>query len=191
VALAAPAAGCGGGDAAPPPVLKVEVPGTTLATGDATAFAVGDGRVVTVAHVLRAGRPVYVAGRRARVLRVDRQLDLALLGVRGVHGAAVGGGSVRPGERAAVRVLRAGAPRSLPATVRRPISARLTDRTGRVAVRPAIELAAAVIPGDSGAPVVDGDGHVVGMVFAHASDGTTLTYALDARALGALLAPRE
>ena len=31
---------------------------------DATAFAAGDGRVVTVAHVLARGQPVYVDGRR-------------------------------------------------------------------------------------------------------------------------------
>ena len=43
------------------------------------------------------------------------------------------------------------------------------------------------MPGDSGAPVVDGAGAVVGIVFAQASDAEALAYALDARALGPIL----
>jgi S1-C subfamily serine protease len=37
--------------------------------------------------------------------------------------------------------------------------------------------------GDSGAPVVDRDGRVVGMVFAQAADRDDLAYALDAGAV--------
>jgi S1-C subfamily serine protease len=78
--------------------------------------------------------------------------------------------------------VRAGGATSLRATVRRAISAHIGGQ-----VRPALELTAGVMPGDSGAPVVDGDGRVVGIVFAQASDAEPLTYALDARALGTLL----
>jgi S1-C subfamily serine protease len=196
-AAAAILAGCGGGDvettparpaAALPPVFKVRVTSAAQRSGnDATAFAVGDGRAVTVAHVLRDGHPVYVAGRRARVLHVDRRLDVAVLAVRGVHAAAPLGGSAHAREQATVRVLRAGAARSLRATVRRTISARVRSLTGRAHVRPALELAAAVMPGDSGAPVVDRDGRVVGVIFAQASDQEPVAYALDARALGSIL----
>ena len=45
------------------------------------------------------------------------------------------------------------------------------------------------MPGDSGAPVVDDGGRVVGVVFAEASDRDALAYALDARALGPMLRP--
>jgi len=166
-------AGCGG---AAPGVLEVRV-----ADHDATAFGVADGRAVTVAHVLRAGQPVFVGGRRARVLRVDRRLDIALLAIPGVHGTLQRGTAVA-GDRATVRVVRAGGATSLRATVRRAISAHIGGQ-----VRPALELTAGVMPGDSGAPVVDGDGRVVGIVFAQASDAEPLTYALDARALGTLL----
>src|SRR4051794_41773602 len=79
-ALAVLLAGCGG---AAPGVLEVRV-----GDHDATAFGVGDGRAVTVAHVLRAGQPVFVGGQRARVLRVDRRLDVALLAVAGVRAPA-------------------------------------------------------------------------------------------------------
>jgi S1-C subfamily serine protease len=197
-AVAVVLGGCGGDGAAapadraaaPPHVLAVRVPDPArLVDADATAFAVGDGRAVTVAHVLRAGRPVFVGGRRARVLRVDRRLDVALLAVPGVRGPVLRRGSARAGEHAHVRVLRSGAARSLGATVRRRISARLTGFGGPARERPALELAAAVMPGDSGAPVIDAAGRLVGIVFAHASDRATLTYALDARALGAIIRP--
>lgn len=182
VVAAAVLGGCGGSpDAAPPPVLPVRV-------GEhATAFAIGGGRVVTVAHVLQAGRPVYVADRRARVLDVDRRLDVAVLAVGRIAARAPGAGSARPGDHVAVRVLRDGAPRSLRATVRRLITARVRPLRGRAQVRPALELTASVMPGDSGSPVVDGRGRVVGVVFARASDRDALAYALDARALGSIL----
>jgi S1-C subfamily serine protease len=167
--------GCGG---AAPGVLEVRV-----GDHDATAFGVGDGRAVTVAHVLRGGRPVFVGGRRARVLRVDRRLDVALLAVAGAGGAARRG-EAGAGEHATVRVVRSDGTASVQATVRRTISAHIGGQ-----VRPALELTAEVMPGDSGAPVVDGDGRVVGVVFAQASGGETLAYALDARALGPLLTP--
>jgi S1-C subfamily serine protease len=166
-------AGCGG---AAPSVLEVRV-----ADHDATAFGVGDGRAVTVAHVLRAGRPVLVGGRRARVLRVDRRLDVALLAVTGVRGAARRS-VAKAGDHATVRVMRADGASSLRATVRRTITAHIGG-----AVRPALELAAEVMPGDSGAPVVDSDGRVIGIVFAQASGTQALAYALDARALDTLL----
>ena len=159
-------AGCGG---AAPSVLQVRV-----ADHDATAFPVGEGRAVTVAHVLRAGQPVFVGGRRARVLRVDRRLDVALLAVAGVRGTAPRA-VASAGESATVRAVG----RDVHATVRRTISAHIGGQ-----VRPALELAADVMPGDSGAPVVNGDGRVVGIVFAQASDAEPLAYALDARALG-------
>ena len=190
--------GCGGrveatpadrAAAALPTVLEVRVPTATQRSDkSATAFAVGDGRAVTVAHVLRAGHPVFVGGRRARVLRVDRKLDVAVLAVGGVRAPAALLRSLRAGEHATVRVVRSGAARSLRATVRRTITARVSRAGGPAQIRPALELAAAVMPGDSGAPVVDGDGRVVAMIFAQASDREAVAYALDAQALGSIFA---
>jgi S1-C subfamily serine protease len=187
--VAAVFGGCGDRPAAaPPPVLEVRVPsGAERPAEVATAFPVGDGRVVTVAHVLRSGRPVLVDGHRARVLNVDRRLDVAVLAVRGAGEKAGRGAAARAGDHVSVRVVRGGATRSLRATVRRTITARVSRLGGRVRVRPALELAASVMPGDSGAPVVDARGRVVGIVFAQASDRDALAYALDARALGALV----
>jgi S1-C subfamily serine protease len=171
------AAGCGGagpaGGGAPAP-LRVTVATGALVPDVATGFAMGGGRVVTVAHVLRAGGAVRVAGRPARVVRANARLDLAVLVVPGLPAPRA------PGRGARVEVLRAGRPQALPARVER----RVTATLGR-AVRPALELSAAVEPGDSGAPVTDAAGRLVGIVFAR-SDART-AWAVDASAVRALL----
>ena len=64
----------------------------------ATGFGVGGDRVVTVAHAL--GGAVRVGGVPARVVRVDRRADLALLRVAGVAGAEPGESGAGDGEEA-------------------------------------------------------------------------------------------
>ena len=89
----------------PPQEVSVVVAHPTGPPDVATGFVAGDGRVVTVAHVLgedvagdhvMAGpaSAIAVDGRPAMIVRLDRRLDLAVLRVPGVHGDAprVGGG---------------------------------------------------------------------------------------------------
>lgn len=174
---------------APPKVLPVRA-GTAGASGEhATAMAIGRGRALTVAHVLPAGPPVFVGRHRARVLRADRRLDLGVLRVRGLRAPAPERAQARAGQRVTVRVRRHGRVRALRARVRRTIVARVTGE-GPARRRPALELAVTVQPGDSGAPVIDASGRVVGMVFAQASDRDGVAYALDARALPRLRGSR-
>jgi S1-C subfamily serine protease len=144
----------------------------TVAAGHdrAMGFVAGDGRVVTVAHVL--GDDVSVDGRPATVLRIDRGLDLALLRVPGVRGERPrfgGGDSTLLGRRVSIaRHIRAsvdGGPR-----------------------RPALEIRADVAVGDSGAPLVTDGGRVAGVVFARSRTRTDVAYAVDASAVAALLA---
>ena len=54
--------------------------------------------------------------------------------------------------------------------------------------RPVMVLATKLAPGDSGSPVVDREGAVVGMTFAIDPDGAAIGYALDASALTRTLA---
>jgi S1-C subfamily serine protease len=181
------ASGCAGaGDAAPeaPRVLQVRG-GEGASAGVATGMAVADGRVLTVAHVLDAGPPT-VLGRRARVLRVDRRADLALLAVPAVRAPALRLGD---GEGAVtVRVLRDGRPHALAGTVRRHVTARVRAQPGdRPLVRPGLEVGAVVSPGDSGAPVLDGRGRVLGVVFARASAQEGTAWAVSAAAVRPLL----
>jgi S1-C subfamily serine protease len=179
------AAGCGGAGARAPVPLRVSVSGDGLVPALATGIVVGRGRVLTVAHALDGGGAVRVDGRAARLLRRDARLDLALLAVPGVRGRAVRFGAA--GGPAAVDVLRGGRPRALAAGLRRRVTATVRGPDGARA-RPALELAAAVRPGDSGAPVTDAAGRVLGIVFARADAGPPTAWAVDASAVRRLLA---
>jgi S1-C subfamily serine protease len=185
------AAGCGTGGpglASPTRPLRVAVFAGALVPQVATGVATGDGRVLTVAHVLTGARHVVVGGRRARVLRVDRGLDLALLAVPGLRAPAARLRMTGSG-RIGVAVVRDGRPRSLPGSVRRRVVVRWRDQPGDPArPRPGLELAATVQPGDSGAPVLDGDGRVLGIVYARARDSERTAWAVAASGVRAFLA---
>jgi hypothetical protein len=147
----------------------------------ATGFAAGGDRVVTVAHVLDGGGTPTVDGRRTRVVRVDRRDDLALLAVHGLRAprirTAAGAGAVR-------LALRDGTQR---ARIRRAITATVRIEPAPAVRRPALELAADVAGGDSGAPVIDARGRVAGVLFATSTARPHTAYAVDPDALAALL----
>jgi hypothetical protein len=147
----------------------------------ATGFVAADGRVVTVAHVLDGGGAVSIAGSGpARVLRVDRRADLALLAAAGPSSGAVGDG---------VRIVSArGGAHATPVTIRRRIVARVRDSAGsQIYSRRALELAGEIAAGDSGAPVVGDDGSLLGVVFARSRRDDGTAYAVDASAVARLL----
>jgi S1-C subfamily serine protease len=176
VAAAALGPAAAGRPPAAPRIVRVSVAGEV-----ATGFAAGGDRVVTVAHVLDGGGKVTVDGRAAAVVRADRRDDLALLTVRGLRSPAVRTAS----GTGAARVLLPGA--QYAARVRRHITATMRMGPHATVRRPALELAADVAPGDSGAPVVDGRGRVVGVLFAASRERAHTAYAVDATAVGALL----
>jgi S1-C subfamily serine protease len=188
-ALAVLAGGCGGAvpPDRPPRILRVTVAHGGLVPEIATGVAAGDGRVLTVAHALAGRRAVRVAGRPARVVRVDDGLDLALLAVPGLHAPAVrlGGG----GRRVTLTVLRDGRPTLVRGAVRRRVVIRFRDQpSDPPKVRPGLEVAARIDPGDSGAPVLDGRGRVLGVVYARSRDRADTAWAVDASAVRTLLA---
>jgi S1-C subfamily serine protease len=192
-AAALVSAGCGADEPLPttPTLLKVTVPGDGAVPDVATAFAISRTRAVTVAHVVGARRTVLVAApgeraRRVRVLRTDARLDLAVLDVRGLRAPVFGKQRLDDGIYGWVLVLRGDRRPILHAQLLRRITANVRDAPGAVAqVRPALELRTVVEQGDSGAPVLDLHGRVVGMVFAQASDRNDRAYALDAAAIDA------
>jgi hypothetical protein len=144
----------------------------TVTVGDdrATGFVAGDGRVVTVAHVLED--EVAVDGRPATIVRVDRRNDLALLSAPGIEGDAPrlgGDGDTRVRDRAA------------------PVVRRVTARVDGGAPRRALIVRADVAAGESGAPLVTAGGRVAGVVFARSRVRPATAYAIDASAVGGLL----
>jgi S1-C subfamily serine protease len=184
------AAGCGDRHpaAVQPQVFRVGV-GSGPRHQVATAFALGPGRAVTVAHVLGGRRPGATVRlrreRRATILAVDQRNDLALLSVPGLQ--------AKPAKLAGARgdvlvlVLRRRHVHPLLARVRRPIMARIRTPDGRRVVRRhALELRVDVVPGDSGAPVVTSDGRIMGVIFARSNAHAHTAYAVAADALPGL-----
>lgn len=185
--LAAPSAG-------PPPsgpaVVDVRVVPPVGSADVATGFEHGDGRIVTVAHLLPAGRARVLvrsgdgSARRARVVAVDRRDDLAVLELP----AGTPRSAPLPGSGAArLLVRRDGRTAAIEATVRRRIDARVRPSPRAAPVlRPALELEARVRQGDSGAPLVAADGSLLGVLFAQSSGSSDTAYAVAAERLGAL-----
>ena len=170
-------AGCGGASADLPAVFQV----SSRPHEVATAFALGADRMVTVAHVVEGNSLRLRDGRRATVESVDQTNDLAVLSVPGLRSPQARLGKASGDVE--VIVLRRGHITALPAQVRRAINARIRTPDGsRIVRRPALELAVAIDPGDSGAPVVAGDGSVVGVVFAQSSGRAGVAYAVSAPA---------
>jgi S1-C subfamily serine protease len=185
VALTPFAAGAG---SQPPAAVFVRVWSATGEVQRATGTIVASGRVLTVDHVLGAGDRIEVltAGgvrRRATVARRSADLDLAVLRVPGVTGSPVR----VTGAATSLRVLveRDGAVEIRPAVLRRRILARLLDQPGRPR-RPSLELAATVSAGDSGAPVLNRNGALVGIVYARSTRRDGTAYAVRAGELSRL-----
>jgi S1-C subfamily serine protease len=189
--LAALVPGCGDSaspESRSPRVVSVLGAGSERATG----FVVGGGRVVTVAHAVESSPAVRVrigggGPRRASVLELDRRADLALLAVPGLRGPRLGTTTGNEGD-ARVLVLRRRRVVPVAAEVRRAIDASVSAPGDRRPLRrPALELDAGLRAGDSGAPVVTGEGELAGVVFARSRNHADTAYAVDARALERVL----
>lgn len=149
----------------------MQVVATACGTGleaIATGVALSDGRIATVAHTFEGVERITIVGhdgteRAVEVVWLDPEVDIAIL-----EPADTGDllwlalGPVDDGDAVSIITAAEGAPASKPAEVRRQLDLTL-DGAGR---RAGLELEADIDPGDSGAPVVDQTGRVVGMVFA-------------------------
>lgn len=171
-------------------VVGIEVTGVGGSADLATGTVIADGLVLTVAHALPPLAAILVAlpnGTRhhARILARDPGLDAALLAVDGAAATATFAeprlGPVRVGLR------------PVSPAWRRPVRARMVRRIqvsvpgagnapGTAPRRPGFELALTVHPGDSGSPVTDAKGSMVGMVFGIAR-ARPITYATSSAAL--------
>ena len=165
-----------------------------LQTG--SGFAIGPDLIVTNAHVVAGGREVRVGGPGggdldAAVVVLDPGRDLALLSVPGHGLTPLTPGTARVGDLAVVVGHPGGSlvPRVAAARVERRVLGVGRDIYGDDgAERDLVFLASELQRGDSGAPVVAGDGTLIGVVFAVSPDEPTVAYAVTAGEVEELLA---
>ncbi|HUY60649.1 MAG TPA: MarP family serine protease [Candidatus Dormibacteraeota bacterium] len=156
------------------------------AVDEGSGFPVGPDLIVTNAHVVAGGHDFYVQipGRgnlAARLVRFDPRRDLALLWVPGLNLRPLPlGGPASRGTMGAVIGYPGGGPEQvIPAGVRGSLQAVGRDiYASQVVSRSIFVLQANVEPGNSGGPLVNLRGQVLGVVFAKSSVTTNLGFAL-------------
>jgi S1-C subfamily serine protease len=201
--LSSPDAGTPPSDGIPAEAAARVTRSTLLVEGEAcdriqegSGFVAGPNLVVTNAHVVAGERDTRVTtsdGRRldATVVAFDPNRDLAVLRVPGLGLPALELGDARVDDRGALfGHPGGGALRQAPVRIAEQIVARGTDITrSHPTEREVYVLAAVTAPGDSGGPVVDVDGRVVGVMFAYDISRESTAYALTRTELDALLGP--
>lgn len=183
----------------PAPIVPVAPPEAVAAitvercdgSGDVTAVAaaVAPDRLVTVAHAfVDAGSLAVVDSEgesvTAAVVYLDEDRDISLLELADHNGGWFELGRVHEGD--AVTVLAPGGEdgiASAPTNIVRVVDVSIDG----VGLRAGLELDANIEPGRSGAPVVDGDGVMVGMAFAADRDARN-AWAIAASEIEAALA---
>ncbi|MGH7764774.1 MAG: MarP family serine protease [Candidatus Dormibacteraceae bacterium] len=154
-----------------------------LVTG--SGFPVGAGYVVTDAHVVSGTSDHSVltpSGRelRATVIYFDPEKDVAVLSVPELTGAGLTSGPAQRGTTGAViGYPGGGAEKVEPAVVDGAIEAQGRDIYNQnLVTRQIFVIQAKVHPGNSGGPLIDLNGRVLGMVFATSASDPNTAYAL-------------
>jgi S1-C subfamily serine protease len=154
-----------------------------LVTG--SGFPVGTGYVVTNAHVVSGTRThtIVTSGdtrMSATVVYFDPQRDVAVLYVPDLKTAPLTVGPASRGTKGAVIGYPGGGPQKTSAAI---VDGRITAE-GRdiynsgLVTRQIFVIEASVRPGNSGGPLVDLEGHVLGLVFATSAGVPNQAYAL-------------
>jgi len=161
---------------------------------EGTGFVVGDGVVITNAHVV-AGEPETRLQRQdgsevsARLVAFDPERDLAVLSAPDLGAPVLPVVDSAVDQSGAVFGHPGGGPLELsPFEVRQRVNATGTDIYGSPGTeRDVLVLASDLAPGDSGSPLVDAGGRVVGVAFAIAPDREGVAYAVTTDELRAVL----
>ncbi|HEY5442761.1 MAG TPA: MarP family serine protease, partial [Candidatus Saccharimonadales bacterium] len=166
-------------------VVKVEGQGCGGVV-EGSGFVVATNEIATNAHVVAGIRQPYVQDgnglHRAAVIWFDSNLDFAVLRVSNLAGPKlpIASGHVEQGTAAAVMGYPGGGPFTAGgATVLDEFMATGRDIYGHGATnRNVYELQASIIPGNSGGPLVNEAGSVIGVVFAESTTYQHVGYAL-------------
>ena len=172
-------------DAAGPSTVKIEG-GACGLTQEGSGFVVGPDLVVTNAHVVAGvGSPTVIDQKGEHVgvpVLYDPELDIAVLRVAGLDEPVLhlDSNTVGRGQVGAVLGYPGGGPLTHgPAGVMATFDATGLDIYGNVeATRSIYEIDAVVRPGNSGGPLVEPDGEVIGVVFARSTVNNSVGYAL-------------
>ena len=151
-----------------------------------TAFPISPDHLVTNAHVVSGTAGTSLSqdnprfGTPADVVLFDPERDVAILYVRGGHYRVAPGGTAQRGTQGAVIGYPEGGPEEAgAAVVDGSLQARGRDiYTQNVVDRQIYVLGASVRPGNSGGPLLDLEGRVLGLVFAASSTNPDQAYAL-------------
>jgi S1-C subfamily serine protease len=170
--------------------VDVETSGCHAVTDRATGWVGPGGLVVTVAHAVRGSTAVTADGVAARVIGLDLRSDVAVLATS--HGDHAGGLALKPDETrsgaAWVAHLQDGRPRTSSTSASHSLVISIDEPADSTTyMRRGLALTFGAARGDSGAPVVDRAGAVVGMVFATARADAHLSYAVSAAEIAGVL----
>lgn len=187
-------------DAASRSVLRISTNSpacNTASTG--SGFVIADELVMTNAHVVSGSQEVVVEERgafphAANVVYYDADADIAVLRVPAVQAPPL---SVGADPDAGQTVFFQGYPYGGPfvasgasALVTGPMLAPSVAGTG-TATRSVTTIAGDVNPGNSGGPLLDADGTVIGMIFAKSDTSTDIGFALAMAELAPVLASAD
>jgi S1-C subfamily serine protease len=151
-----------------------------------SGFVVRDGLIVTNAHVVAGISEPYVQDangtHRGEAIWFDSKLDLAILKVSGLAGQPLPFAVQKATSGQATAVLGypgGGKFMAGPAAVLDELTASGHDIYGRGhTLRDIYEIKATIIPGNSGGPLIDKTGHVLGVVFAESTSYKKVGYTL-------------
>jgi S1-C subfamily serine protease len=150
-----------------------------------SGFPVGSGYIVTNAHVVSgtSGHTIQTSGdvqMDATAVFFDPERDVAVLYVPGYRGVPLTFGTANRGTKGAViGYPGGGAEQTSPAIVDGEVPAEGRDiYNAKLVTRQILVIQARVRPGNSGGPLVDLDGRVIGLVFATSAGDPNQAYAL-------------
>lgn len=151
-----------------------------------SGFVVGPDMVITNAHVVAGIKQPFVqdvgGSHRATTIWFDPQLDLAIVRSRDLAGAALQltTATIKSGTPAVALGYPDGGDLSVsPAAVLRTLKANGRDIYNRSpTLRDVYEVQASITQGNSGGPLINTDGQVIGVIFAESTTYQELGYAL-------------